>query len=135
MPDATPQRRGRTACASLAICAALVTTALIACTQPTAAATRKCGDFVAAAGEDRTSEITAKQKAMAEWIQRATKLGPAFAAWRLAIDKSLSCLKLPDGTHRCQAMARPCGISQAPSAQPPGTVPQVPAAPKKEQRI
>jgi hypothetical protein len=102
---------------------------------PASAAMRKCGDFVAAAGEDRGSEIVARQKAMAGWIESASKLGPAYSAWRLAIDKSLSCLKLADGTHRCQALARPCGIAQAPDNLPPGTDPAPPIKPKREQRI
>jgi hypothetical protein len=101
----------------------------------TTAAVRRCGDFIAAAGEDRVSETAAKQKAMVAWIASAERLGPAFGAWRLALDKSLSCLKLPDGTHRCQAMARPCGVSQVPDALPPGTAPAVPSLPKREQRI
>jgi hypothetical protein len=99
------------------------------------AAVRRCGDFVASAGEDRGSQSAARQKAMAGWIERATTLGPAYGAWRLAVDKSFSCLRLPDGTHRCQAMARPCGISNVPGALPPATNPPAPAAPKKEQRI
>jgi hypothetical protein len=99
------------------------------------AAVRKCGDFIAAAGEARGSEVAARQKAMTGWIESAGKLGPAYSAWRLAIDKSLSCLKLADGTHRCQAMGRPCGIAQAPDTLPPGTDPATPIKPKREQRI
>lgn len=108
--------------------------AALATHTPATAAVRRCGDFIATAGEDRVSENAAKQKAMALWIDAAGKQGPAFTAWRLAIDKSLSCLKLPDGTHRCQVLARPCGISQVPEALPPGTTPVAPAAPKREQR-
>jgi hypothetical protein len=98
------------------------------------AAVRKCGDFVAAAGEDRGAELVARQKAIAGWIESASKLGPAYSAWRLAIDKSLSCQQLADGTHRCQVLARPCGIAQAPDALPPGTDPAPPIKPKREQR-
>ena len=95
------------------------------------AAVRTCGETIAVTGEDRRSETTAKQKAMAGWIAAAVKLGPAFAAWRNAIDKSLSCLKLTDGTWRCQAYGRPCGISQVPGVDPPG----VPARPSKSKGI
>lgn len=102
--------------------------------QSAAAAMRSCGDFIASAGEDRQSEIAAKQKAMTGWIESASKLGPAFSAWRIAIDKSLSCRLLADGTHRCQAFARPCGISQVPDAAPRGFTPVVPPTPKREQR-
>jgi hypothetical protein len=108
--------------------------ALMAIASPVSAAVRKCGDFVAAAGEDLGSEVIARQRAMASWIEGASKLGPAYSAWRLAIDKSLSCLKLADGTHRCQALARPCGITQTPDALPPGTDPAPPSKQKREQR-
>jgi hypothetical protein len=107
----------------------------VAHASPASAAVRKCGDFVAAAGEDRGAEVGARQKAMAGWIESASKLGPAYSAWRLATDKSLSCLKLADGTHRCQALARPCGITQAPDALPPRTDLTAPIKPKREQRI
>ena len=108
--------------------------ATLATHAPATAAVRRCGDFIATAGEDRVSENAAKQKAMALWIDAAGKQGPAFTAWRLAIDKSLSCLTLPTGMHLCQVLARPCGISQVPEALPPGTTPVAPAAPKREQR-
>ncbi len=101
--------------------------------QQASAAVRSCGEFIASAGEDRLSESVAKQKAMAGWIERAHKFGPAYSSWRIAIEKSLSCLKLADGTHRCQAFARPCGISQVPGIAPPGSTPVVPSAPKREQ--
>ena len=103
--------------------------------QPASAAVRRCVDFVAASGEDSASQSVAKQKALARWLAAAGKFGPAFGAWRLATDKSLSCLRLPDGTHRCQAFARPCGIAQDPNANPPGSAPRLSAPPKREQRI
>lgn len=102
---------------------------------PASAAVRRCGDIVVTAGEDRVSEANAKKKAMAAWIEKAAKLGPAYTAWQIAAGHQLSCLKLPDGTHRCQAIGRPCGITNVPDRLPPGTVPQAPAVPKKEQRI
>ena len=103
--------------------------------QPVSAAVRRCVDFIATAGEDRGSEAAAKTIAMTKWTEAANQMGPAFGAWRNAIDKSLSCLTLPDGMHRCQALARPCGISQNPGVLPPGTPPTVPKPPKQEQRI
>jgi len=72
---------------------------------------------------------------MSSWVATATKRGPAYGAWRLAVDKSLSCLKLPSGTYRCQAMARPCGISQKPGVAPPGSTPVIPSKPKREFQI
>ena len=95
-------------------------------TAPAHAATRVCGEVIAAAGEDRTSELGAKQKALAAWVAGAGKLGPAFTLWRNATAKSLSCLKLPDGAHRCQAYGRPCGISQVPGRPPVGAPPPSP---------
>ena len=113
---------------------ALVLTPLVSL-QPASAAVRRCGDFIATAGEDRGSEAAARTIAMSKWIEAANKVGPAFGAWRNALDKSFSCLKLPDGTHRCQALARPCGIAQNPNVLPPGALPVVPKTPKQEQRI
>ncbi len=109
--------------------------AVLAILTPATAAVRRCGDFIATAGEDRVSENAAKQKAMTLWVEAAGQHGPAFTAWRLAIDKSLSCSKLADGMYRCQVLARPCGVTQVPDALPPGTAPALPAAPKREQRI
>ena len=117
-----------------AICVAALVSGL-STAPPALAATRTCGEVIATAGEDPASDLKAKQKAMAGWLAAAAKLGPAYSVWRNAIDRSLSCLKLADGTRRCQAYARPCGITQIPGALPPGTLPQVPAPPKREQRI
>jgi hypothetical protein len=89
--------------------------------RPASAAMRVCGDVIARAGEDRGSERMARQRAMEQWIAAAAAVGPAFSRWQLAIGRSLSCLVLPDGTHRCQAYAQPCGISQVPGGLPPGT--------------
>ena len=124
-PDLKPHRCG---------IVLLILLASLTLLTPATAAVRRCGDFIATAGEDRVSERAAKQKAMTLWIAAASKRGPAFTAWRLAIDKSLSCMKLPDGMHRCQVLARPCGVSQVPEALPPGTTPVAPAVPKREQR-
>ena len=94
---------------------------------PTAqAATRVCGEFIAVAGEDANSETRAKQKALAGWISAASQVGPAFTLWRNAAEKSLSCLRLPQGGWRCQAYARPCGVSQVPGRAPPGSAPPSP---------
>ena len=101
---------------------------------PAGAAVRSCQDIVAAAGEDRVSELAAKQKALAGWTSVASQFGPAFSLWRNAYERSLSCLVLPDGTHRCQAYARPCGISQVPGVPPLGTVPPAADSAKREQR-
>ena len=98
---------------------------------PAIAATRVCGEIIAIAGEDPKSETTAKKRALDGWITAATKLGPAFALWRNASEKSLSCLKLPQGSWRCQAYARPCGVAQVPGQQPPGSLqPPAPSLPK-----
>jgi len=95
------------------------------------AAVRKCGEFVAFAGEDGT-ELAAKQKALRGWAAAASRLGPAYTLWRNAVDRSLSCLVLQNGMHRCQAFGRPCGIAQNPNALPPGTI--APPVTRKEIR-
>ena len=86
------------------------------------AAVRTCGEIVASSGEDDRSETVARQKAMAGWIAAAAKFGPAFVLWRNAAEKSLSCMKLAGGIWRCQAYGRPCGVSQVPGMQPPGSL-------------
>ena len=85
---------------------------------PVNAATRVCREIVAVSGEDRASELVAKQRALAGWTLAASQFGPAFTLWRNAHRRSLSCLRLSDGTHRCQAYGHPCGISQV-AGQPP----------------
>ena len=110
----------------------LVVMAMIVLPCAAGAAVRTCSDVIESAGEDRTSELTAKQKAMTGWIAGAAKLGPAYALWRNAIDKSLSCLKLTDGKWRCQAYARPCSISQVPGADPRSPLPALPAFPRSK---
>ncbi len=122
--------RGAAALSVGMLSVAVVQGVVIMSMQPARAATRVCRDIVAASAEDKTSEIAARQKAMSSWTLAAGTLGPAFALWRNATEKSLSCLKLQDGTHRCQAYGRPCGISQVPGGQPLGVPPPVPAKPK-----
>ena len=124
-----PNARDRMVLSGLLLVACLIAAA------PAGASTRWCDETIAASGEDPSSELKAKQKAMTAWIAAASKLGPVYSVWRNAVDRSLSRLKLPDGTHRCQAYGKPCGISQIPGVRPPGTARQAPAAPKREQRI
>ena len=94
---------------------------------PTHAATRVCGDFIAGSGEDRQSEMVAKQQALTAWTSAAAKLGPAFTLWRNAAQKSLACTSGAAGW-KCAANARPCGVAQVPGTMPPGThIPKSPA--------
>jgi hypothetical protein len=82
------------------------------------AAVRRCGDVISISADDPTSDTFARQKALSAWIAAAGRLGPAYTSWRLAIDRTLSCAKGPKGGFQCQAIARPCGISQNPNAEP-----------------
>lgn len=86
-------------------------------------------------------EIDARQLALRSWATLASLHGEAFASWRAAAGRSLSCRRLADSLVHCQARASPCGLTQtAPSQQPggPGIAPRQPApppAPKGETRI
>lgn len=93
---------------------------------PTHAATRVCADLISGSGEDRQSEMVAKQQALAAWTSAAAKLGPAFTLWRNAAQKSLACTSGAAGW-KCAANARPCGVAQVPGTMPPGT--QIPKSP------
>ena len=93
------------------------------------AAVRLCASPVTASGDDNSLTV-ARQRAMAGWIAAASKLGPAFTAWRNATDRNLACNRQATGGHRCIAIARPCGISQDPRQLPPGSTPLFKAPPK-----
>jgi hypothetical protein len=53
------------------------------------------------------SEEQAKRLALQAWRAKATELGPEYQAWRLSIDRSLSCSTAATGVV-CRAGARPC---------------------------
>ena len=84
------------------------------------AAVRVCTAPILAEALDDKSELAARKSVIELWSGEARKLGEAFAAWRLANDKSIACERIAQG-FRCSARARPCGISQLPDQPPPGT--------------
>jgi hypothetical protein len=106
---------------------------------PATAAMRTCFASLTATGSDPTSDVKAKANALAAWVAAAGRHGPAFTAWRISLDRSLTCQ--PQASSKapfvCEARAKPCGISQTPGRLPPATVvPPPPDAPlkKNEQR-
>ncbi len=78
-----------------------------------------CADPLTGAAITAKTELEAKQKALADWVEKAGALGVAFARWQLAWNRQLTCEPAGDGTVRCVARGRPCRISQTPP--PPGS--------------
>lgn len=90
---------------------------------PSIAATRPCLDVIITFGTDPASELEARKKALVAWGNEARKHGEAFAAWRLAWQKTLECGLMPKGGFQCRAVGKPCGISHVPGNLPPGSAP------------
>jgi hypothetical protein len=51
---------------------------------------------------------------MSDWVAEARRYGEGFAAWRLAIDRDISCSVAEGGEFRCRVAGRPCTIDQVP---------------------
>lgn len=77
------------------------------------AVTRVCGPRLDGVWHSATTERAARSGALASWVEQAGRLGPAFASWRLAGNKSITC-SAAGGQVRCQARGSPCIISQVP---------------------
>lgn len=102
---------------------------LLAAAPASAAATRICTPAIVSEATDARSETAARKAALDGWVGEARKLGEAFTAWRLALDKGIACKTSATGIF-CVASARPCGISQLPGQAPPGTKVPLQIAPK-----
>ena len=86
-----------------------------------------CGDMLTGAAITAKTELEAKQKALADWVDKARTLGVAYTRWQLAWNRQLTCEPVGDGQIRCIAHAMPCRISQTPP--PPGSEMLKPGAP------
>jgi len=89
------------------------------------AAVRKCGPAIASEIAQADNEFLGKRKALLSWTQRAARLGPDYASWRLADKKILGCkaAKSPSSGVQCVAYATPCTLQQNPAnpkARKPG---------------
>lgn len=89
---------------------------LITATASAKAAVRTCGDLITTTGTGK-DELEAKKAALDLWKAQAESLGTGFGAWRLAIDKVLTCKPEAEGKLICVANARPCTIEQAPNTR------------------
>ncbi len=90
-----------------------------ACLSPTQAAVRQCQSAINVVGEDPTSEIGARRKAMAAWISKAGLHGQTFTRWQLAENRRVFCTKSAAGMHSCAVTGQPCTIRQVPGTTPP----------------
>jgi hypothetical protein len=75
-----------------------------------------CLDTLTGAAMTARTELEAKRKALADWVDKAGTQGVAFTRWQLAWNRQLTCEPVGDGQMRCVARGRPCRISQTPPA-------------------
>ncbi len=61
-----------------------------------------------------TTELEAKQKALADWVDQSRAIGVAYTRWQLAWNRRLICDAADGAKVRCTARGRPCRISQVP---------------------
>lgn len=80
-------------------------------------AVRLCKSSTSSGLQAGRTEIEARAQAVSAWITAASAHGERYAAWRVAIDKTIACSPKGDGGFHCLAKAAPCTISQV----PPGT--------------
>ena len=85
---------------------------------PARAAVRNCQPVINTTGEDATSQVEARRKAMAGWLAQARKFGEGYTRWQLADKRRTFCAKTAAGGHACAVSGAPCTISQAPGAPP-----------------
>ena len=85
---------------------------------PADAAVRACINAVASGPHEAKTEFEAKQRALVAWTIKANAFGKAFAGWRIAVGKTLSCIKTPAG-FSCEARGAPCAIQQVPGIPAP----------------
>ena len=130
-------RRARSQVAGLA---ALCLGMAVASGQDTAlAAVRVCHPSHTGGQHTAASEIEARQATLAVCRKLAELHGPGYGAWRLAINKSLSCSRQSDGRYVCEAFGAPCvlqqvlepGLKRVPKLQPGEPPPVTPAPARK----
>lgn len=101
----------------------LLAASLIASTDADAAV-RSCTGPLSSGPQSAGTETDGQRLALEAWVKQAAAIGPGFTGWRLAMAKSLRCLKGTTGQFVCEARARPCTIQQVPGLG----VPQLPPA-------
>lgn len=92
--------------------AILVATMLLALPAGRASAEQCVHKQIKVMGAPGLIETVARRRARAAWIARvkgSRKLGPAYAAWLRAKDKTYNCRKAGKG-YACEAVATPCRI-------------------------
>lgn len=103
---------------------AILAVVCAACAGPSAAAGRSCLPVVTSERHTSAREAEARRLALESWTARAKTHGEAFAAWRLATPRSISCRRLDGGLYACQASGMPCRIQQVPTPAQPLPAPE-----------
>lgn len=80
---------------------------LVVAVSPSEAAVLLCSDFVTGDTAREAVERTAKMRALQSWTAKAKALNEN-AAWHVATDKALTCLRAEDGRFECVARGYPC---------------------------
>jgi hypothetical protein len=98
--------------------------ALGAGTGPAVAAVRHCQPYIVGQPAVAKSAAEARKLALQSWTLSAAVHGEEYVSWRIANNKSIACVAVDGGLHRCQASGNPCRIQQVPAPPQPAT-PQV----------
>ncbi len=83
------------------------------------AAVRTCAERVQSDVVTALTELEGKKLALAQWRERAAKLGTGYDGWHVAAEKALKCFP-KDGGFECMAVGLPCVIQQNPNQRPSG---------------
>ncbi len=94
-------------------------------TVPVLAAVSECLAEMSGKAVEHNVELEARKQALANWVEKAGKIGPGYTRWQLAYDRRIDCSKASAG-YSCHAIARPCMIKHVP---PQGVVPLKRGAP------
>jgi hypothetical protein len=91
----------------------LAFSAVVAAGESTAAV-RTCQPAVSSVLSSAATEPLAKKGALDSWVAKAKVYGVGYTSWRLAVNKTLKCVKASSGKFDCIALGTPCTIQQAP---------------------
>lgn len=78
------------------------------------AAVRICQSLTAGEAVEASTAFDARRGAVQSWRHMAGGYGVGFTNFQLAWDRETSCAVTAAGTFRCQAVGRPCVLSQVP---------------------
>ena len=91
----------------------------VAAPSASSAAVRICGAQLQSDVVSAPTEFEAKKGALAQWREKAAKLGTGYDGWHIAAEKVLKCFP-KNGAFECVAVGNPCVIQQNPNQRPAG---------------